>query len=190
VSASRRLSALAALTLLAGCATPTLQGRAALSRGDYGQAAEHFEESLAREPGRVSDLVGLGIAHYKLDALDDARGAFEQALAAEPDAQPPHLYLALIAIRVGDASRALEHLDRFVAMGVPVRLAGQIERTRRALSEPLTADLRAYVAGSLEDAYQWAGEVAGALQAAREAEWRRLSDQWIYLSPRYYCRCR
>jgi tetratricopeptide (TPR) repeat protein len=180
---------LAALGLLAGCATPTLQGRAALSRGSYDEAARHFEEALASDPGRATDLIGLGVARYKLGALDDAQRAFEAALAQAPDLAPAHLYLALIAIQLGDHAAADAHLASYLALGAPARLAGQIERTRRALAGPVPPEMRAYVAGSLEDGYQWAGEVASALQAARDADLRRLADERIYLLP-HVCRCR
>jgi tetratricopeptide (TPR) repeat protein len=174
--------------MLAGCATSTLQGRDALGRGSYGEAAERFEESLAREPGRVADLIGLGIARYKLGALDEARAAFEAALAQRPDLPPAHLYLAMIAIRRGDAAAADTHLARYLGLGPPPRLAAQVERARRIQANALTPDLRDYIAAALEDGYQWAGEVAGAVQAARAAEWRRISDERIFLLPRY-CRC-
>jgi len=183
------LPALAVCALLTGCATPTIEGRAALGRGSYDEAARHFEEALARQPRRVTDLVGLGIARYKLDALDDARRAFEEALAQAPDQPPAHLYLALIAMRRGDDATADAHLARYLALGPPLRLAAQLDRTRRALAGAVTPQMRAYVAASLEDAYQWAGEVAGALQAARDAELRRLADERIYLLPRS-CPCR
>jgi hypothetical protein len=64
-----------------------------------------------------------------------------------------------------------------------------VERARRVVAEALTPELRDYIAAGLEDGYQWAGEVAGAVQAARTAEWRRISDERIFLLPRY-CRCR
>jgi tetratricopeptide (TPR) repeat protein len=180
---------LAALALLAGCATSTQQGRAALGRGSYDEAARHFEESLAREPGRVAALFGLGIARYKLDALDEAQRALEEALAQAPDLSPAHLYLALIAIRRADPA-ADAHLARYLAVGPPPRLAAQVDRTRRVLAGAVTPELRSYAAASLEDGYQWAGEVAAALQAAaREAELRRLAEERIYLFP-HYCRCR
>jgi tetratricopeptide (TPR) repeat protein len=183
------MPALAAVALLAGCATPTIEGRAALGRGSYDEAAQHFEEALAREPGRVGDLLGLGVARYKLDALDEARRAFEEALTQSPDLPPAHLYLALIALRRGDDGTAETHLARYLTLGLPPRLAAQVDRTRRALSAATKAEMRAYMAASLEDAYQWAGEVAGAVQAAREAELRWLADDRIYLLP-HYCRCR
>ena len=183
------LPALAVCALLAGCATPTIEGRAALGRGSYDEAARHFEEALARQPGRATDLVGLGIARYKLDALDDAQRAFEEARAQAPDLPPVHLYLALIAMRRGDDATADAHLARYLALEPPPRLAAQVDRTRRALTGAVTPEMRGYVAASLEDAYQWAGEVAAALQAARDAELRRLADDRIYLLPRS-CRCR
>ncbi|HEX6209508.1 MAG TPA: tetratricopeptide repeat protein [Methylomirabilota bacterium] len=179
---------LAALALLAGCATSSLQGRAALGRGSYSDAARHFEEALAHQPGRAADLLGLGIARYKLDALDEAQRALEEARAQAPDLPPVHLYLALIAIRRGDPA-ADAHLAAYRALGPPPRLVAQVDRTRRVLADPVTPELRSYAAASLEDAYQWAGEVAGALQAAREAELRYLADERIYWLPRY-CRCR
>jgi Flp pilus assembly protein TadD len=183
------LPALAALTLLAGCATPTGEGRAALGRGSYGEAVQHFEEALAREPGRVGALLGLGVARYKLDALDEAQRAFEEALAQKPELATAHLYLASIALKRGDDAAAEAHLTQHLALGAPARLAAQLERTRRALAGPVTPEMRAYMAAALEDGYQWAGEVTGAVQAARDAELRRLADERIYLLPRY-CRCR
>jgi tetratricopeptide (TPR) repeat protein len=181
---------LAALALLAaGCATPTLQGRAALSSGRYDEAARHFEEALAEEPGRATDLVGLGIARYKLGALDEAQRALAQAAAQQPDATTPQLYLALIAIRRAADADADTHLSRYLQLGAPARLAAQLERARTALRGPVTPAMREYIAASLEDGYQWAGEVAGALRAARDAELRWLAAERIYLLPRAY-RCR
>jgi tetratricopeptide (TPR) repeat protein len=181
---------LAALALVAaGCATPTLQGRAALSSGRYDEAARHFEEALAAEPGRPTDLVGLGIARYKLGALDEAQRVLGEAVAQTPDTPTPHLYLALIAIRRGDDAAADTHLGRYLQLGAPARLAAQLERTRTALRGPMTPAMREYMAASLEDAYQWAGEVTGAVRAAREAELRWLAAERIYLLPRA-CRCR
>ena len=178
---------LAALALLAGCATSSLEGRAALSRGSYHEAVRHFEESLAREPGRAADLFGLGVARYKLEALDEARRAFEEALAQEPALPPAHLYLALIAIRRGDPA-ADAHLARYLALGPPPRLAAHVDRTRRTLAT-VPAELRDYVAAGLEDGHQWAGEVADALQAAGDAELRWLTSERIFMLP-LYCRCR
>jgi tetratricopeptide (TPR) repeat protein len=189
MKALARLPVLTLLLGLAACATPTLAGRAALSRGSYDEAARHFEEALAAEPGRVGALVGLGVARYKLDALDDARRAFDAALVQVPDLPPAHLYLALIALRQSDDAAAETHLTSYLALGPPARLAAQLDRTRRALSGPLTPEMRAYMAAALEDGYQWAGEVAVALQAARDADLFWFSHERIYIFPTH-CRCR
>jgi Flp pilus assembly protein TadD len=182
--------ALVVVVLLAGCASPTAQGRVALGRGSYDEAARHFEEALTKEPGRPDDLVGLGIARYKLGALDDAQRALTQAVSQDASLPAAHLYLALIAIQRGDRAAADAQLASQLALGTPARLAAQIVRTRRLLAaSPLPPEMRAYVAASLEDGYQWTGEVAVAVQAASDAELRRLLDDRIYLFP-YACRCR
>jgi hypothetical protein len=49
--------------------------------------------------------------------------------------------------------------------------------------------MREYMAASLEDGYQWAGEVVAAEQAARDAYLRWVATERIYLLPRA-CRCR
>lgn len=175
--------------LLAGCATANLQGRAALSGGRYDEAARHFEEALAEAPGRPSSLVGLGIARYKLGALDEAHRALTEAAAQAPDDPTPQLYLALVALRRGEDAAADAHLGRYLQLGAPARLAAQLDRTRKALQGPVTPPLREYMAASLEDSYQWAGEVNRAVQAAHEAHLRWLSAERVYLLPRA-CRCR
>jgi tetratricopeptide (TPR) repeat protein len=181
--------ALAALALLTGCATPTLQGRAALSGGRYDEAARHFEEALAESPGRTPSLVGLGIARYKLGALDEAQQALTEAATQEPGDPTAQLYLVLVALRRGDDAAADTHLGRYLQIGAPARLAGQLERTRRTLKGPVTPELREYMAAGLEDAYQWAGEVTSAVQAASDAHLRFIAADRIYLLPRA-CRCR
>jgi Tfp pilus assembly protein PilF len=172
------------LALTSACATPAREGRHALSRGSYAEAARHFEEALARDPGRIEDQVGLGVARYKLDALDDAEKVFRDAVARAPGALPAHMYLALIALRKGETTEADGHLARALALAPHPRLAAQIDRTRRVLPASTTPELRTYLAASLEDGYQWTGELAGAVQAARAAELDRL-----YLWPGYAHRC-
>jgi Flp pilus assembly protein TadD len=189
VRGSRRVLSALVVMLLTGCATAGLEGRAALSRGDYGEAVRRFEEALAAEPTHEGDLLGLGVARYKLEDLDGARRAFQEALARAPDAVTAHLYLALIAIRGGDDATADAHLSGYLAIGAPPRLAAQLDRARRALAGPVTPAMRAYMTGTLEDAYQSAGEVASALRAAHDAELRRISNEF-YRLPYDSCRCR
>jgi tetratricopeptide (TPR) repeat protein len=187
----RLMTLLTAIALLAGCATATRQGHVALGGGRYDEAARHFEDALAgAEPARPVDLIGLGIARYKLGALDEAHRALTDAAALAPEAPTAQLYLALIAIRRADDAAADAHLARYLALGAPPRLAAQLERTRQTLrSGPVTPPLRDFMAASLEDAYQWAGEVTAALAAVRDAELRWYAADRVYLLPRA-CRCR
>jgi hypothetical protein len=154
------------------------RGRAAL-RGCAGRAAR-----------ATGGPIGLGIARYKLGELDEAHRALTEVAAGAPEAPAPQLYLALIAIRRSDDAAAEDHLARYLGLGAPPRLAVQLERTRQALrGGPVTPPLRDFMAASLEDAYQWAGEVTAALAALRNAELRYVAADRIYLLPRA-CRCR
>ena len=50
------LSLLVGLSALAGCATPYIQAQTALRQGRYDEATAHFEDVLARDPGRLDAL--------------------------------------------------------------------------------------------------------------------------------------
>jgi len=62
---TRAWTLLAVVTLAAGCVTPYGEGQRALSQGGYGQAASHFTQALAEQPGRSDAVLGLGLAQYK-----------------------------------------------------------------------------------------------------------------------------
>jgi Flp pilus assembly protein TadD len=180
------LAALTALTLLAGCATATTRGQAALYSGRYDEAATRFEEALTQEPESVAALVGLGIARYRLGALDDAQRHLTEALAQAPDLPTAHLYLGLVALLRGDDAAAADRLLRYAALGAAPRLAAHIERTLRALaSGPVTDEIRRYMAASIEDQSAWAGELTAARHALADSELRRITDERsVLLLPR------
>jgi len=52
------LSLIVSASILAGCATPYLQGRTALQQGRYDEAATYFERVLAGEPGGLMPSPG------------------------------------------------------------------------------------------------------------------------------------
>lgn len=185
------LLALPALALLAGCATATTKGQVALSTGRYVDAAGNFQEALDKDPGDVTDLVGLGVARYKLGALEEAAASFKEALTHTPDLATAHAYLAMIGVRRAQDPEAVEHLERFLALGPPPRLAAHVDRTVRLLRDGLPPNpvLREYVAASLEDGYQWSGEIAAAQAAVYDAQLRWYVHDRVYLLPRA-CRCR
>jgi Flp pilus assembly protein TadD len=181
------LAALAGLMLLAGCATATGRGQAALHAGQYGEAAARFEEALTDHPDSVAALTGLGLARYRMGSLDEAQRALTDALRQAPDVPVAHLYLGLIALLRGDDPAAGESLRRYAALGTAPRLAAAIDRGLRALAAgSVTPEMRRYVASSIEDQSAWAGELLSARQALAHSELLRLTDdRWALLG----CRC-
>ena len=177
-------------TLLAGCATATGRGQAALYAGRYDEAVTRFDEALAKEPGALDARVGLGIARYRLGALDEAQRAFTDALGQAPDLPVAHLYLGLIALLRGQDAAAGESLRRY-ATGAPPRLTAHVERALRVLaSGPVGAEMRQFMAASIEDSSAWAGELSATRQALASSELRRITDdRTLLLLPRA-CSCR
>ena len=80
--------------------------KAAAEEGDFGAAAELFEQALERAPHWAAAWFALGEAREKLGDLDAAAQAFRETLVADPaDAQGAMARLALIGR--GDAPGAL-----------------------------------------------------------------------------------
>jgi tetratricopeptide (TPR) repeat protein len=57
------------------------RGDQAAERGDWRQALEHYREALSRIPGDSALLYSAGMAHYRLDELQQAAGYLERAVA-------------------------------------------------------------------------------------------------------------
>lgn len=174
---TRGLRALALAALLAGCATPYVQGRAALSEGRYGEAAGRFQEVLAADPARTDALTGLGIALYKQGALDPAVDALRRAVAAAPRSCEARLYLGLGHLRRAEDRAAEAELTALRALKLHERITAQLDRALRVLRLAGLADeVRAFVAASLEDELEWEREV-------REARWAPrawMQPTWIF----------
>jgi tetratricopeptide (TPR) repeat protein len=151
---------LPALLALAGCASQMAQGRTALRQGLYDEAARHFEQSLAENPGSVDALVGLGIARYRLGRYDETVQVLTQAVQEAPRSAPAHLYLALAALQTGDVGLAERHLTTYRGLDVPPRLAAQVDRSLELLRRgPPTEELSRYIAATLDDSAAWASDV-------------------------------
>lgn len=171
------LSILLSVFLLAGCVTPYIQGRSALRQGRYDQAASSFEEVLASDPGRVDALAGLGISRYKSGAFHDAVDALQRAAALAPKDVEARLYLGLSYLRKGEDGLADEHLAALLELKPHPRLAAQIDRALRVIrvDQPLSEEMRAFLAASLEDEAEWAQEVR---EARYEARWALGYPYW------------
>ena len=89
------LSLIVSASILAGCATPYLQGRTALQQGRYDEAAR-----------RLDALAGLGVARYKLGAFDEAVDTLHRVVTHAPKPHPrlaAQIERALRVIRVKSA---------------------------------------------------------------------------------------
>lgn len=137
---------------LTACATTYGQARSALAQGDYTEAATHFERVLADEPDRLDALTGLGIARYKLGAYDEAAQTLGRVVARAPRQPAARLYLGLSALRQGEVGTAEEQLSAFRDLRPDPRLAAPVDRALRLMrGDPLTDELRQFIAASLEE---------------------------------------
>lgn len=164
--------------LLAGCATAYQHGHTALSEGRYQEAAARFGDVLARDPGRVDALVGLGVARYRMDAFPLAVDSLGRAVLAAPDQAEPRLYLALSYLALEDQAAAVDQLDTLAGLDLHPRIAAQARRAAALLrggAVPLAT--RDFVRKSLEDEADWYHDVLEA----------RLAPH-IYMGPAWFGR--
>jgi tetratricopeptide (TPR) repeat protein len=162
--------ALLGLLLLPGCATSYVEGRQALSRGNYVDAAQRFEQVLTEEPGRLDARIGLGIGRYKQGALGPAIEALEQAVGRAPDNPEARLYLGLSYLRRGDASRAEREFTALRDLPLDPRFATLLDGAIAILrTEPSTEAVRSFMAGSLESEAELLHHLGEAILEAQRA---------------------
>lgn len=166
---------------LAACATAQRRGEQALYAGQYNEAIHLFQATLAEHPDRLDARLGLGIALYKAGALPDAALTLDEVLARAPAEGTALLYRGLVAIQQQEDEAAAGFLARFGDVARMPRFQAQLERALRVLRGPgaLSADMREFIATSLEDA----------VRSAREVEQARLAAQRAYLSAFPPVRC-
>ena len=180
------------LWIAAGCATRVSEGRTALRHGNYLEAASRFENVLASNPRRTDALVGLGVSKYKLGAFDEAAETLGRAVARTPNDPTVRLYLALSHLQKGEYGPVEEHLAALAALKPGPRAVAQIDRALRLTrgSEPLSDEIRAFMAASLEDETGLERQLTEAQRALRESEMRRIQySPPIHVDSRGRCRC-
>lgn len=155
---------------LAGCATAQMRGETAFRQGRYDEAIGHFEAALAKNPEQLDPLIGLGIARYKLGAFDEAIDVLNSATTHDPRNARAQLYLGLSYLEKGEDGAAEEHLSALRDLRPHPRLAAQVDRALRLMrGDPLSDELRRFIAASLDDEAELVREVN---EAQRQAAFR------------------
>jgi tetratricopeptide (TPR) repeat protein len=85
--------------------------------GQEEKAKEVFAEMAESDPeGLAETLYENGRRAFDAGNAEQARTAFEQALAADPDYARAHYMLGLVYVNMGDGAKAKEHLQKFIDM--------------------------------------------------------------------------
>lgn len=117
---------------------PAALGEIALSQGKLGEALEHFDAALARDPKRGTSWSRKGYALAQLGRRDEARAALRRALELSPGDFNALEQLGELAQREGRAEEAAGHFERAASQAPgQERRAGLYLRAARAL-EPLS----------------------------------------------------
>jgi tetratricopeptide (TPR) repeat protein len=88
-----------------------LLGQSALGRSAWQEAADAFANVIQRYPASFAAHRDLGLALEHLGRVEEAKAAFEAALARRPDHQDVRLRLAVMLYDKGQRDAALPHLE-------------------------------------------------------------------------------
>jgi tetratricopeptide (TPR) repeat protein len=107
----------------------------AAKRGDWAGATRRYRRLLASAPGDWKSWVQLGHALKAEGRLDEARGAYLEAILRRPAAADPHLQLGHLLKISGERALALAAYDRACRLG-PAEDAWREARALRDVLEP------------------------------------------------------
>ncbi|MGL4422888.1 MAG: tetratricopeptide repeat protein, partial [Gemmataceae bacterium] len=109
-----------------------MQGKQALSNGDYAEAAEHFEAALERAPNELPPRLGRMMTAYLLEdwstAIDQATVVLEQDAENSSARQVRGLAYA----ELGEIAAAVADLDAYVAANADVPKPYQLRASVRS----------------------------------------------------------
>ena len=117
-------------------------GNVHFEREDFELARQAYEEAVKHSPEYLGAIVGLGHALRSLGRFDEALRAGERALAASENNDDPdaHFLLALTYAAKNDPSRAIPHVEAFIASRPEVEARYEAEallQTLQGKAKPL-----------------------------------------------------
>jgi tetratricopeptide (TPR) repeat protein len=179
-------------------------GEFAAAKAIYGLVQAGFAHPISRradetddgEPEEVQNARNLGIAFYRTAMLEDAEREFRRVLQHHPDDATARQYLALVALRQGDAPRATRlftallestgpRIGTYLNLACSLRIQHRYEEARQALEEARTLapeDMRIRLAEGATALF--AGDPVTARGLLRE--YRREVGQEVVPPPTYY----
>ncbi len=108
--------------------TLLLRGEALRALGRFEEALEPMRSAAEREPERLEAWLGMGWCLKRLDRVAEAIDALRRALDSAPEQAILHYNLACYLSLVGDATTAVEHLARAIALDARYRDLTEAER--------------------------------------------------------------
>ena len=91
-------------------------GRASYSMGDYIQAVEAFERTVAILPNYEEARYLLGRSYARLGRLSEAEQAFKELLTRNPDSAAAHFELGVVLFKLQRKEAAASHFERVVQL--------------------------------------------------------------------------
>jgi len=88
-----------------------VRGSELLKQGKLDHAQRAFRAALELEPDNPRVLALLGLAHFRANEFAEARGVYEQLVAATPTDASHRLNLGLVYLKLNDADRAIGALE-------------------------------------------------------------------------------
>ncbi len=91
-------------------------GRASYTTGDYRQAVEAFERTVAILPNFEEARYLLGRSYARLGRLSEAEKAFKELLTINPDSASGHFELGVVLFKLQRKEAAASHFERVVQL--------------------------------------------------------------------------
>ncbi len=122
---------LAAVFLLAGCGSVTLQVKAnsALQNKRYDEALAAYQEILKADPNNTEALKGIGETYLRMKKSPEAISFLEKAYKADPDRRTV-INLGLAYAETGNYGKAIETWDVLLAREPDSNIANMVKKQR------------------------------------------------------------